>query len=232
MSSKLLRKNFTAGAAAMEWISRDTLPGIPAPRRTDPRPASGQKEAEPEPEFRQLQLRLEEMEVQVERRSSEARYAGYHEGELAGREAARAEIQPLLERMAAAIHELADLRPRLREQAEGDLVSLAVAIARRILHRELHTDSEAIAGLVRVALEKLRLQEVTRVRVHPDQRVPLQRLLAELPRGAHVEVASDPTQERGSVVFETSRGNLDVSVETQLREIDRGLTDRIRGKSD
>jgi len=31
------------------------------------------------------------------------------------------------------------------------------------------------------------------------------------------------------VVFETQRGSLDASVETQLQEIGRGLADRLRG---
>jgi flagellar biosynthesis/type III secretory pathway protein FliH len=32
----------------------------------------------------------------------------------------------------------------------------------------------------------------------------------------------------GTVIFETDRGNLDASVESQLREIERGLGDRLR----
>jgi flagellar biosynthesis/type III secretory pathway protein FliH len=43
-------------------------------------------------------------------------------------------------------------------------------------------------------------------------------------------VSADPAQERGGVIFETSRGKLDVSIGTQLREIERGLTDRLRGQ--
>jgi flagellar assembly protein FliH len=45
-----------------------------------------------------------------------------------------------------------------------------------------------------------------------------------------VELAADKTLARGAVVFETNRGNLDASVETQLREIEQGLTDRLRGQ--
>jgi flagellar biosynthesis/type III secretory pathway protein FliH len=49
--------------------------------------------------------------------------------------------------------------------------------------------------------------------------------------GAEIEVLGDPSREPGSVVFETTRGNLDASVESQLREIERGLTDRLRRTS-
>jgi flagellar biosynthesis/type III secretory pathway protein FliH len=41
-------------------------------------------------------------------------------------------------------------------------------------------------------------------------------------------VVPDAARELGSVVFETERGSLDASVDTQLEEIERGLTDRLR----
>jgi flagellar assembly protein FliH len=49
--------------------------------------------------------------------------------------------------------------------------------------------------------------------------------------GGLVEVVSDQSRELGSVIFETSRGNLDASVDSQLQEIERGLADRLRKQS-
>jgi flagellar assembly protein FliH len=43
-----------------------------------------------------------------------------------------------------------------------------------------------------------------------------------------VEVIADPSAEPGAVIFETDRGNLDASLESQLKEIERGLADRLR----
>jgi flagellar biosynthesis/type III secretory pathway protein FliH len=42
-----------------------------------------------------------------------------------------------------------------------------------------------------------------------------------------MQVQTDPALDRGTAIFETSRGNLDASVEIQLREIEKGLTDRL-----
>ena len=56
-------------------------------------------------------------------------------------------------------------------------------------------------------------------------------LAASLPAGAGIVVAPDPAREPGTVIFETERGDLDASVESQLREIERGLTDRLERKS-
>jgi flagellar biosynthesis/type III secretory pathway protein FliH len=43
-----------------------------------------------------------------------------------------------------------------------------------------------------------------------------------------VDVLPDPSCEPGAVRFETSRGCLDASVESQLQEIERGLVDQLR----
>jgi len=124
------------------------------------------------------------------------------------------------------IEELAAIKPRLRGEAESDVVRLAVAIARRVLRRELTVDPSAIEGLVKAALEQLDTREITRVRVHPDHEAALRRCLEKVVVDRTIELAADGTLERGAVLFETARGNLDASVETQLREIERGLADR------
>jgi len=192
--------------------------------RVPQQPPSADETARLKAELVLAQGRIQEMDQRVR----EAREQGRREGESSARQALQAEHQAMLQKLATAIKETVDLRPRLRLQAESDLVRLAVAIARRILHREMNADPDAIGALVRVGLEKLRLQEVTRVCVHTDHHQALKGLLAQSSGASHIEIAVDPTQERGTVIFETSRGNLDLSLETQLREIERGLTDRFR----
>jgi flagellar assembly protein FliH len=162
----------------------------------------------------------------VEQRMEDARRAGYSEGEAAGRSRSQADVRPLLERLARTIEELAEIKPRLRAQAESDVVRLAVAVARRVLRRELNVDPSAIEGLVKAALEQLDLRDITRVRVHPDHEAALRRCLQKAAPDRAIEVAGDSTLELGAILFETARGNLDASVETQLGEIERGLADR------
>lgn len=165
----------------------------------------------------------------IEQRMREAREAGRAEGEAQGRKAAQNEVDAVLQKLAGAIHEASQMRPRLRAEAEADLVRLAIAIARKIVGRELNADPETITGLVKAALEKVRTQEILRVRVHPDHSARIRECLNRF-GGAQVEVIAEPGADRGSAIFETSRGNFDASVETQLREIERGLTDRFKGQ--
>jgi flagellar assembly protein FliH len=167
------------------------------------------------------------VQQQCEQRVGQARAAALREGEAAGCSRAALELQPVLERLARGIEEIAQLRPRLRREAEGDLIRLSLAIARRVLHRELSIDAEAMHGLLLGALEKLQSQEILRVRIHPAHAGPLKACLSQAVAGSGAEVIGDPSFQPGAVLFETSRGNLDASVECQLQEIERGLADRL-----
>jgi flagellar assembly protein FliH len=158
----------------------------------------------------------------------EAYQRGFLAGQAAGREQGRAEVQPLLDQMGRSLATLAGMRSNLRSDAEKDLVKLAVAIARRVLHRELTLDPGSIEGLIRVALEKLEARELCRVRVHPDQEAAIRNSLERFSNSQKVELIADSSMQCGDVLFETTHGDLNGSIEAQLQEIERGLADRLQ----
>src|ERR1019366_8812284 len=102
--------------------------------------------------------RLAQMERDCQQSIQAAHAAGVREGEASGRQQATAELQPVLGRLARSIEEMGSLRARFRREAEADLIELSIAIARRVLRRELAVDPEALHGLVLAALEKLQSQ--------------------------------------------------------------------------
>jgi flagellar assembly protein FliH len=214
MSSKLLPIDGDHQSQPSPWIP--VQPNVP-------------KAAEPEVDRQAIfEAKLQEAQRACEQRVKEARTAGLREGEEKANEKAAQEVRSMIERAARSVEEIAALRPRLRREAEADLVKLALTIARRVVYRELAIDADAMRGVVLAALEKLQGQEVSRVRVHPDLAKMLSEELRRVGGARAVEVIPDPSSERGALIFETSRGNLDGSVETQLQEIERGLTDRLR----
>jgi flagellar assembly protein FliH len=158
----------------------------------------------------------------------EAYHRGFTEGKAVGREQAAAELQSVLDQLGRSLATLSTLRSRIRGEAEGDLLKLAISIARRVLHRELTLDPESMEGLIRVALDKLQSRELCRVRVHPDQEQAIRKSLERFSNSQKVELITDPSLQCGDVIFETAHGNLDASIESQLREIERGLADRLR----
>src|SRR6185437_804243 len=99
-----------------------------------------------------------------------------------------AEVQPVIERLARSMDEIAGLRSRLRAEAEADLVQLSLAIARRVLHREIAIDPDALHGLVLGALQKLQGQEIARVRVHPSHVAAVSKCLQQNLNADKIEV--------------------------------------------
>lgn len=177
-------------------------------------------ETSPFPPSRELQRQIES-----------ARRQARAEGEASGIQRANQRLEPILADLGAVLQELSQTRPRLRAELEEDTVKLALVIARRVLHRELTTDPEAILGLVKAAFHKLNAREAHRLRLAPRDAAVLEEYRAGLNLPGALEIAGDASLPRGGVVFETSRGELDASVDTQLSEIERGLTDIMRRRS-
>jgi flagellar assembly protein FliH len=208
-SSKILRDGDLSGVTPMAWQSTSTP--SPAPRLTKaPAVDAG------------ITGNTQEDDVK-----KESYQRGFSEGRNVGHEQAAAELQPIMDRLSRSLAELAGIRSKVRKTAESDLLTLAIAIARKVLHRELTLDPSSIEGLIRVALEKLESRELCRVRVHPDQEPVIRTLLARF-SAAPVELIPDGTLQCGDVLFETAHGTLDGSIEAQLQEIERGFADRLK----
>ena len=220
-SSRILREEERDRVAPVWWQEVGAIPAKSAPvlprfgapgGNSGANAESGEQERDPE----------------LERAEREAFQRGFAEGKTVGVAQGAAEIQPVIDRLTRSLAELALLRPRIRKEAETDLVKLSLAVARRILHRELTLDPESIDGLIRAALDKLESREVTRVRVHPEQDHAVRVALARFAGTQIIEVVPDGSLQSGDVLFETAHGTLDASIDAQLREIDRGFADRLR----
>lgn len=177
-----------------------------------------------------LRSRIAELEAALETTARQSHEAGFRAGADAARGQMEAEVRGAVERLAETVADLAKTRAETIRRAEADTVRLAIEIARRVLHREITTDSGALQALIRAALEKLQSQEVYRVRVHPDQERTMKSCLDQSGRGQSVAVAPDPMLPKGGVIFEIGRGALDASVDTQLAEIERGLIDQLEAR--
>jgi flagellar assembly protein FliH len=170
-------------------------------------------------------------EQEIESRVALVRQQAAAEGEAAGARIAAARLAPVIESLGSIIGELAAQRAGIRASAEEDTVKLAIAIARRVLNRELATDPGAILGLVKVAFSKLNLRETHRLRVAPADAAVIEEHRARLNLPSGLQTIADASLPAGSAVFETSRGELDASVDTQLAEIERGLADVLRRRT-
>jgi flagellar assembly protein FliH len=194
-------------------------------KKLDATTAASPKAAAQDDEAARLQSALAELQRRYNTDVAAAHRRGFSAGEAHAKAGPAAEMDAAVQRMAQSVRELAQMRPRLRRDAEADVVRLSLAIARRILRREMSVDPSAMQALAQVALQKLGRQEISRVYVHPDQAATIRAALETA--GVRAEVIPESTRESGALVFETNQGLLDASVNAQLEEIERGLTDRV-----
>jgi flagellar assembly protein FliH len=199
-------------ARATELVSAK----LPAGQVEDSAPASAE-----------LQRRIADLERLKQLETAEAHQRGVEDGLRRGREEAASEVKRAFDQIAHALEELAQVKRQLRQQAEQEIVKLSLAVARRILYRELTTDPGSIEGIVHAALQKLEQREASKVRVWPAGVPAVRAALDRNGSRSGLEVVSDPGLATGAILFETSVGELDASVETQLQEIQRGFADRL-----
>jgi flagellar assembly protein FliH len=174
-----------------------------------------------------LQRRLAELESAREVEIAYARQAGFEEGVRKGREESAGEVQKALDQLARTILDLTQQKKKIRREAERELVKLSLAVARRILHRELLADPESIQAIVYAALQKLQNREISRVRVYPAGVAAVRAAMERIGHRDAVEISADAMLPPGAIFFETALGELDASIETQLQEIERGFADRL-----
>jgi len=159
-------------------------------------------------------------------REGEVREAGRQEGRAEAQAAFEARLEAIRESVAAAIAAFAGERTGYYRQVEGEVVQLALSMARKILHREAQIDPSLLAGLARVALEKIEAGTKVVVRVHPHQVSECRSYFARHLEAQSVpEVVEDAALEMDRCVLQTSLGTTELGTEVQLKEIERGLFD-------
>jgi flagellar assembly protein FliH len=166
------------------------------------------------------------LEVRLQTEKKEAFEAGLRQGE----QRSRAEWQPVIDRLNQSVAEVLVVRSDMRRRAERDTVGLSLLIARRVLHRQLSVDENALAGVAGVALDRMTRSESYRITVHPRFAAALSAALPASQSG-RVHIDPDPNCAPGTLVIHSAEGTIDASVETQLEEITRGLTDRLSHSS-
>jgi flagellar assembly protein FliH len=182
-----------------------------SPERQDAIPEQGIKEE------------LERLKIEL----TQVRKLAFDEGAKKAREGAATEMKAVDDRLARTLRDLVVLKRRMRSEAESDVVQLSLAIAKRILHRELTVDPESIQGVVHAALRKLQNREIASVRVCPSAVETVRSVMERAGVTTGISVIPDPKMQNGDLVFETTLGELDASIETQLKEIRRGFSDRL-----
>jgi len=170
-----------------------------------------------------LRSQAEQMSADMEMARNEARTEARLEWEQELENRVAGERRTVLK----ACEEFARERARYFAGVEAEVVKLALAIAARVLHREVKLDPLLLTGVVRVALEKVAEDSATVLRVPVDVAEMWRQVFVASPESS-VEVMGDERLAAGECVLETNVGRVELGVSAQLEEIERGFFDLIQ----
>jgi flagellar assembly protein FliH len=154
----------------------------------------------------------------------------YESGLSDGKASARAEFEKATAEMrsqiSGALCNFSKERADYFGRVEVEVVRLSLSVARKILHRESQIDPMVLTGVVHVALNKLDCDTRVRLRTYPDEA----RFWSDYFKQAKeiypaIDVVGDPSLPPGHCTLETDFGTTEISLETQLKEIEQGFFD-------
>ncbi len=166
----------------------------------------------------EAQAILREAREKIDGLKKEAEKTGYEAGFAAGRQALAEEWEKFNAFKESERAALEEERRRLIQQAEPELIQLAVNIARQIIHAELKLAPDQIASIARATLAKALADGDVTLKVHSSDYEYIGDLLEKNGQNrAVVRVEIDNSIENGGCLAETPYGVVDGTVEGQLQ---------------
>jgi flagellar assembly protein FliH len=206
MSSRARRVPTATSIAPFAWGTRPAASVAPALPEPVPPPAA------PEPDPVEAQASLAALE-------RDAFMKGFAQGERAGAEAAAQRGEAMLRRLTETLEALTALRAQMIRQTERQMVQLALAVARRVINREVSLAPDLLIAMARVALDRLGESMAVTVRLHPEEFEATGAARAAQLEGSNVTVVADARVGRGGCRVESDLGAIEVGVDAQIQEL-------------
>ena len=164
---------------------------------------------------------------QIER---EAYEKGFNQGQKDGLALGKKRLEETARRLESLIESLGRLKGELYLEAEEEILKLSMAIARKVVQRELAQDEDAVLRTIRKAVEFLNERTNVKILVNPADMRKVEEALPEIRGGKKIdkiELAEDPAIGRGGCILETGFGTINGTVEDQLAAIKEELEDEL-----
>lgn len=147
-------------------------------------------------------------------------------------EAYREGIERSLAEFETHLIEIREIRSNVLQDAERDLLTLAVRIAEKILGKELTSNKKTITDIVSTALRNARQREKVTVFVNPADLGAITSEGEKFSSNERIRIldfVADPSVPAGGCVIETEVGKIDARLETQFKVIENALLSQSDG---
>lgn len=159
---------------------------------------------------------------------------------LAYEEARQVAIRELEEQKSLLIKHREELESNVENQLEQfwidiepELLKLAVKIAEKILRREFNEHQDYVLTTVKSAISQLRDKKNIKIRINPADyeflRTHKDELASTFDGVSSLEVIEDRRVDQGGCVIESTNGDLDARISTQLEQVERALLEECHG---
>jgi len=145
---------------------------------------------------------------------------GFDQGYQAGQDAARQQMQSSVDSLAMLLQTVQQPLADIDSQVEDELVQLAMAVAGQVIRRELRTDPDQVAAVVKEARRSL--AEITgslRIGLHPDDAPLVRSMFSKDKELDGIVIEEDISLSPGGCTLSTSTSFVDARLETRIAKI-------------
>lgn len=148
---------------------------------------------------------------------------GYDDGYYKGYKEGKEDSKKLISQALDIKKEYIDKRNYLLKDVEKDLIQLVISVYEKVLYEKVEEDEELIVSLILNGIDNLEISQKLTIIVSEEDYEAVKRskdiILAKASLVDEIDIRINSDMIRGDCVLETSKGNVDVSINNQLKEI-------------
>ncbi|MCE5314765.1 MAG: FliH/SctL family protein [Armatimonadota bacterium] len=204
------------------------------PVKLQPMEVTVADDSESEPDPREIARQEAEIIVRTARAEAQSikkktRDEAHAEGYNAGIEESRQRVQELVEQLEADIASVEIDKEAVLSEIEPEVLKLCVDAVEKIIRHEIKIDSRIVLRVIKSCLRRVKNSSEVRVRVNPSElaavRAKRDELLGLADGLRGISVVDDRRISAGGCVIETSSGDFDATIETQMDRIEKKIGD-------
>ncbi|RXT15114.1 FliH/SctL family protein [Ammoniphilus sp. CFH 90114] len=160
---------------------------------------------------------------------------GFAQGHAQGYESAWEEQQIMVEQARQILEQSYTAKERWIQEAEPFIITMSMAIARKVIKAELSLHPEKSLAIVQEALKKVQEVDKVTICIGPESYSFLEGKYQELKKmlsgQAELLILPDYSIEEGGCVIRSAYGSIDAKVDSQLEEISKALMALAKGRN-
>lgn len=172
-------------------------------------------------------------EKEVERKQVQDK--GYKDGYDAGLKEAKVAWQDRLNKVNELTEQAKQDYYKTIDKHEETIIQLAIATAEKIIHHEIQVDNSFIANIIGEAINELKNEAYIHIYCHPEayELVVMQKPELEQIVGTKdlISIYVDPELKKTDCVIKHPNGQIDVSIDSQLRQVKNALFEKVMEES-